>query len=595
MYTARHAVSISILLTIFLLCVPCAALYDFEGLAFRPAAQGEVVGEVVTAGTYGLTNPPMECRINLDRAPKWARIYCGVWGGTERYSGWAQFTINGNPIDRLTLYGQDDKNEGTYCAGHGVYWIAQDATTLLGPGDNVISVTTSKGEAGSKIDGRVYAVMVVAAVEKDGGETTRYVVLEGNENLHGEGWSGTNPTQKNRVEIPVDGLPTDEVHKADLSVLLVASGRGQPDYVFFNGADLGVVPATGTYLPGAKDIGDERSFDASGGQGIETRYVDMESFDITGLIRENNFLVFDRGHDLDGDGNISTTGATPEGEDYIHPCLAILTVTRSGTSISPALKVDSLEITNAYAGGEATISAVVRNTGSPLPGPVTIQVTIDGVVLESREVTLPPEGWVTVSVPWKAAEGTHALMFEASAEGAAPGKAEKSVMAGTPPDLVVSMSQPLRQDSAPEPHATTPFPLAGLAGGSVLGWWLYCRRPGARALIVAGALITAILFTPLVTAATTTSGQFATYTLPIEIRNAGGSDATSFTVTISLDGEKVAQVEIPGISSGDSVQEKVSLHTTPGTHTIVVIADEKGMLPELERENNRAEARYEFP
>lgn len=595
MYTARHAASICILLAFFLLCLPSAALYDFEGLSFRPAAQGEVVGEIVTAGTYGLTNPPMECRIALDRAPKWARIYCGVWGGTERYSGWAQFTINGNPLSRLTLYGQDDKNEGTYCAGHGVYWVAQDATTLLGPGENVISISTSKGEAGSKIDGRVYAVMVVAAVEKEGGDTTRYVVFEGNENLHGEGWSGTNPTQKNLVEIPLNSIPTDDMKKAELSVLLVASGRGQPDYVFFNGADLGVVPTKGTYLPGAKDIGNEWSFDATGGEGTDTRYVDMETFDVTGLVRGDNVLVFDRGHDLDGDGTISTTGATPEGEDYIHPCLAILTVTRSGTGTSPALKVDSLEVANAYAGGDATISAVVRNTGSPLSGPATITVSIDGVVLESREVTLPPEGWITVSVPWKATEGMHALIFEASAEGGTAGRAEKSVKIGTPPDLVVSMSRPVRQDSAPAPQATTPFPLAGLAGGSILGWWLSSRRKGALFPLLVVTLILASLMIPAATASQGSPGAYTTYTLPVEIRNIGGSDSGSFAVTISLDGEKVAQVEIDSIPAGGTVREEITLHTTPGMHTLVVIADEKGVLPEQEKGNNRAEARYEFP
>ena len=593
MHITRSAPLACIFLSILLFANPCVALYDFEGLAFRPAAQGEVVGDVVTAGEFGLNNPPMECRITIDRAPDWARIYCGVWGGTERYSGWAQFTVNGRPMERITLHGQDDIMEGTYCAGHGVYWIAKDVTDLLVPGENTVTVSTSKGEPGNKIDGRIYAVMVVAAIKKDGGDATRYVVLEGNENLHGEGWSGANPTRRDRVEVPIGGIPADGVKKAELSVLLVATNRGQPDYILFNGDDLGTTPATGSYLPGAKDIGNERSYDATGGVGVETRYVDKESFDVTGMVRENNLLVFERGRDIDGDGNISTIGATPEGEDYIHPVLAILTVRRQGNSAAPALSVDSLEVANAYAGGDAAISAVVRNTGSPLSGPVTVRFMVDGDLLESREVTLPPEGWMAIAVPWEALEGTHVISVEASGKGALTGKADKSMRVGTPPDLVVSVGQPVRKESVAAPHPTTPFPLAGLAGASVLGWWLYSRKVRAIPFLLASAVIAVALLAPIATAEE--PGKFVTYTLPIGIRNAGGSGTPAFEVTVLLDGEKVTVLSVAGVPAGGTIREEVSLYAMPGTHSVSVIADEKGVVPEQERGNNRADARFEFP
>jgi len=593
MHASRPEAFTCILLSLLLIAIPCTALYDFEGLAFRPAAQGEVVGEVVTGGTFGLANPPMECTITLDRAPKWARIYCGVWGGTEKYSGWAQFTVNGKPTDRITLYGQDDRNEGVYCSGHGVYWIAQDATGLLGPGENTISIATSKGEAGSKIDGRVYAVMVVAAVEKDGGDATRYIVLEGNENLHGEGWAGTNPTRRDRVEVPIGGMPSDGVKKAELSVLLVATNRGQPDYVLFNGADLGVAPAKGTYLPGAKDIGNEQSHDATGGAGVETRYVDMESFDVTGLVRGENLLVFERDRDLDGDGNITTTGATPEGEDYIHPCLAILAVTRSGPASSASLAVDSLEVKNAYAGEPAEVTAVVRSTGAAPGGPVLVTLVVDGVSAGSRDVTLPPSGWVEVTIPWTASEGTHAIAVEAAAAGASPGRAEKTVKVGTPVDLAVSVGQPSRQDNAASPQATTPFPLAALAGAPVLGWWLSTGRSRKVAILLAAGIILLAFAVPVVQASA--SAQVIAYTLPIEVRNLGGSDSPAFEVTVSLDGERVTRLSVAGLPAGGVVREQVTLHAIPGPHTVSVVADEKGAVPEREKGNNRADARYDFP
>ncbi len=581
-----------VLLCLAAFSAPCTALYNFEGLAFRPAAQGEVIGEVVSAGTFGLANPPMDCRITLDRAPKWARIYCGVWGGTEKYSGWAQFTVNGKPTDRITLYGQDDRTEGVYCSGHGVYWIAQDATGLLRPGENTISASTSKGEAGSRIDGRVYAVMVVAAVEKDGGDATRYIVLEGNENLHGEGWSGTNPTRRDRVEVSIGGMPSEGVKKAELSVLLVATNRGQPDYVIFNGADLGVAPTVGTYLPGAKDIGNEQSYDATGGTGIESRYVDMESFDVTGLIRAGNLLVFERGRDLDGDGNISTTGATPEGEDYIHPCLAVLAVTSSGPASSSSLAVDSLEVRNAYAGEQAEITAVVRSTGAAPPGPVAVTLMVDGVPAGSRDVKLPASGWMEVTLPWTAAEGTHTIAVDAAAAGTSSGRAEKTVKVGTPVDLAVSIGQPARQDASAPPQATTPFPVAALAGAPVLGWWLYTGRSRNFALLLAAGIVLAAFAVPVAHAAG--SAQVIAYTLPVEVRNVGGSDAPAFEVTVMLDGERVTRLSVAGLSAGGVVREQVTLHTTPGPHTVSVIADEKGAIIEREKGNNRADARYDF-
>ncbi|HOT02889.1 MAG TPA: DUF3344 domain-containing protein [Methanolinea sp.] len=593
MQQSRQAFIACILLSLFFITIPTTALYDFEGLAFRSAAQGEVIGELVTAGTFGLTNPPVECTLTLERAPKWARIYTGVWGGTEKYSGWAQFTVNGKQTDRITLYGQDDRTEGVYCSGHGVYWIAQDATALLGPGENTISASTSKGEAGSKIDGRVYAVMVVAAVEKDGGEVVRYIVMEGNENLHGEGWAGTNPTWRDRVEVPIGGMPTDGVKKAELSVLLVATNRGQPDYVLFNGADLGVAPTRGTYLPGAKDIGNEQSCDAAGGAGFESRYVDMESFDVTGVLHRDNVLVFERGRDLDGDGNISTTGATPEGEDYIHPCLAILAVTRAGPATSVSLAVDSLDVRNAYAGEPAVITAVVRSTGAAPAGPVSVTLTVDGISAGSREVTLPASGWAEVTLPWTAVGGTHAIAVEAAVVGASPGRAERTVKVGTPADLAVSVGHPARQDSPLSPQATTPFPLGALAGAPVLGWWLYTGKSRNFAFLIAVGMVLAVFAVPVVQAAGST--QVIAYTLPIEIKNLGGSDTPAFEVTVLLDGEQVTRISVPGIPAGGVLREQVTLHTIPGPHTVSVIADEKGTIPERERGNNRADARYDFP
>lgn len=572
------------------LVLPCSALYDFEGIPFRTVARGEVVGEVIVEGTYGLTAPPVECTVTLDRAPRWARVYCGVWGGTEKYVGWARITVNGRPLDQVTLYGQDDRTEGVYCSGHGVYWIARDATGILAKGENTIAVTTSRGEAGSKIDGRVFCVAVVAVVERDRGDATRYVVLEGNENLHGEGWSGTNPTRRDRVEIPLKGMPHGGMRWANLSVILVTTNRGQPDYVVFNGVDLGV-----PQLAGTRDIGNEQSMDASGGTGFASRYVDVEIFDVAHLMREDNVLVFERGRDTDGDGTITTSGATPEGEDYIHPCLAVLAAGREGPVSPPSLAFEYLGVRNAYTGERAEVTAEVWNAGGRSDGPVEVSFLVDGTRAGTARVSLTPAGMAKVAFPWDAVEGVHTIALEATVPGAGPAYVEERVKVGTPADIAVSVGQPVRRESAATARATTPFPVAALAFGTALGLLLRTRRVRLVPFLAAVAIVAVLVPVPAVWAAPAQGSPLVEYVLPVEVRNDGGSDAPPFSITVILDGEKVARCRVEGVPAGGTVREEIAVHAVPGRHSLLIIADEEGRVAERNRDNNRVDGTYEFP
>ena len=247
----------------------------------------------------------------------------------------------------------------------------------------------------------------------------------------------------------------------------------------------------------------------------------------------------------------------------------------------------------AYAGEPAEITAVVRSTGAAPGGQVSVTLMVDGVSAGSRDVTLPPSGWVEVTLPWTAAEGIHAIAVEAVAAGASSGRAEKTVKVGTPVDLAVSICQPTRQDTSAPPQATTPFPIAALAGAPVLGWWLYTGRSRNVALLLTAGMVLAVFAVPVVQASA--SSQVIAYTLPVEVRNLGGSDAPAFEVTVLLDGERVTQISVAGLPAGGVVREQVTLHTTPGPHMVLVIADEKGVIPEREKGNNRADARYDFP
>jgi hypothetical protein len=88
-------------------------------------------------------------------------------GGTEFYSGWAEFEVNGKKMDRILLYGKDDRTPGVYTSSHGVYWIALDGTGLLHAGTNTITVRTSRGEEGSKMDDlQADAVRAIAVAEQ---------------------------------------------------------------------------------------------------------------------------------------------------------------------------------------------------------------------------------------------------------------------------------------------------------------------------------------------------------------------------------------------------------------------------------------------
>ncbi len=589
------------LATALILCTaPASAVYDFEGIPLETVAQGEVTGDVLTFGTYGLAAPPMECTFSLPGKPVWARVYTGVWGGTERYTGWEEITVNNGVPERRNLYGNDDRTETTYVTGYGVYWIAHDCTDQLHGGKNTVAVTTSRGLAESKIDGRVYGIFVVAVVEDTGGQVTRYWIAEGNENLHGEGWAGTNPTRHETAEITFAKVDPASAAGADLSVLLLASTKGQPDYVLFNGQDLGLPPADmSNYPDGALDIGNEICFDATDGAGTESRYLDLETFDVGGLLQGgDNVVLFERGRDLDGDGAISTTGAKPEGEDYIHPCMAILTVRQSGSGAGPDYAVDTPLVNGAYAGEEATLQATVRNYGSQSGGTLRVVFSVDGTA--ERTVTVEPaaSGVQQVETSMALSEGGHTVSVRVeSGEDAdlSDNEASTDVTVGTIPDLAVSIGNPVRSGAEASAAQKSPFPLAAVAAGICIAGFLARKPPGRKCLAALLAVAVIAVSCPVIVHDAAAAGYEA-YTVPVTITNNGGSDAPPFDLTIYLDGDKAAVKHIDdGLKAGETITIDVPLYTTSGTHRLKAVADEGGVVRDADRGNNAAEANDVFP
>ncbi|WP_067052106.1 DUF3344 domain-containing protein [Methanofollis ethanolicus] len=590
--TPLHSVLLGIVLAAVVLAAPVSAVYDFEGIPLDVVAQGEVQGDVLTFGTYGLAAPPQELSFSLPSKPVWARIYTGVWGGTERYTGWEEVTVNNGVPARRNLFGKDDRHEDTYVTGYGVYWIAHDCTDALHGGKNTVSLATSRGQAESKIDGRVYGIFVVAVVENKNGPVTKYWIAEGNENLHGEGWAGTNPTRHDTCEVSFDHADPAVLAGANLSILLLASTKGQPDYVVFNGQDLGVPPADmSNYPDGALDIGDERCGNAMGGAGTDTRYVDFETFPVGSLLKENNTILFERGRDLDGDGVITTTGTKPEGEDYIHPCIAILTARLSGAQSGPDITVDTPRVKGAYVGEEATVLATVRNYGSKPAGTIPVAFSVDGKIVQTIAAAPAASGVQEVGAKMTLAEGRHTISVRAgeSAEASVP------VRVGTIPDLAVRIGTPVSAGAGKTGSQQSPLPLFAACAGLFIAAFLVRRPPGGKcaAILIAAAVI--VSSCPLIAPPVAAAG-YADYTVPVTITNSGGSDAPSFDLTIYLDGARAAVKHLDdGVKAGETVTIDAPLYTTPGKHRLRIVADESGTVRDANPGNNVAEGDHVFP
>ncbi|AFD00437.1 CARDB/Protein of unknown function (DUF3344) [Methanocella conradii HZ254] len=554
----------------------------------------------MTFQTVGLVNPPVSCEFELPGEVEWARVYTGVWGGTPKYRGWAQVQVNDHLFDRAILYGEDDTNDNVFVTGYGVYWIAYDATSWLKKGDNKVTVNTSQRDPESKIDGRVYAIFVVAAIKDTKGKVTEYWVTEGNVNLHSTGWTaGTNANELDDTSVTFSGVDTSG-EKATLTTIELTGTRGQPDYIQLNGKDLGSPPADQSlYLPGAIDIGDECSFNANGGTGVSSRYVDVETFDVTGKLTGHDTLTFQRGRDLNGDGEITTTGDKPEGEDYIHPVFAMITVQKAKTAATgPDLAIEGVSAVNAYEGETGQLVATLKNLGTTVDS-ADVTFSVDGKELTTRHVAVDKSGIQQVSADWKATSGEHVIKVEARVDGdtdASNNVGSATIKVGSLPDLVLTMSAPTRPGASNQ--AGTPFILTAI--GIVLTFALVSLRPPGKrprsilpAIVLLSVALIALQYSLPAVQAADDSGL---YLLPVSVKNIGGSNTPAFNLTIYIDGHKAALKSInEGVRAGEEKKLDIPLYSSSGKHKIKVIADEAGLIKEANKANNVAEADYDLP
>jgi subtilase family serine protease len=580
----------NILFVLPLLCIlslPLAgASYSFEGIPLTLEAQGTFRGDVYIEGGHGLSFSPYVQSFDVPEGTvRWACLYIGIWGGTENYEGWVQPEFNGQQLERTQLNGVRDKNENVYCAGHGVYWVAYEVSNLTANGLNTVEVTTSSGEPGNKLDGRVYGAVLAAACENQESPLVSYQLLAGNVNLHGKGWSGSLASVNDFAYANFSSEKISEIEAARLSVVYLTGSKGLPDYLEFNGQMLGVQPQyMASYGEKAMDIANEVSYDASGGEGNSSSYLDIEHFDVLKYLQDENSAVFIRGLDLDGNGEIDDQ----EGEDYLHPVLAALVLSSKSSSALPDLYPEIKIGENELVEGVVNIPFVVNNPGGACPENFTVSLLVNGSEVSSLPVRIGGSGIYRSSFSWpEAASGKYTLEVSVDPEDRIKESDEENnactlvATVRSKPDLQVTIGDPVKVEDENESVAASlfVFPLLAFLGSKK-------KKPIFLAVI----LLFAIFSGCVGQNSTSENSVNSVYELPVTITNAGEATARNFDAGLYLDGVSVTVLDIAELTGQTSIKENLRFTAPAGEHTLCVKVDENNNIPESDEENNECEA-----
>ena len=573
---SRLIKNIIVLVIILLLSQTAEATYSFEGVPYKDklntVAHGTLNGGVYINGGYGLRFTPYTNTFDVPGGVKWARVYVGIWGGTENYEGWVQMNLNGNDLGRTSLLGKNDENSNVYCSGHGVYWVYYDVTDKVTLGINTATANTSRGEPGNKLDGRVYGIVLAAIYEDKSKPEITYWLSDGNVNLHGQGWSGGLSTTKDFATVNFSGsIDEGNIKSANLTAIYLAGTPDLPDYLEFNNHSLG------------NDI-------ANGGDG-KTPYFDFRTFDVTKYMQPENQLFFLRGKDINGDGKIARDdGDNEEGEDYLHPVLAMLAVQHNiAENPEPDLGLN-LESKN-FVEGENTIPLLLRNYGGLYEKDFRIKIFNDDMKIYSDTVRMDASGLKLFDIPWNATQGMHTIKAEVDAEKnvSESNKTNNIDIMNTyvksKPDLSVKILTPVADNKA------TDVKKAGMIlGGLVLPMFIARRRWG---VFLAVLIIIAISLSGCLNNEKPQENLLS-FSIPVEIINNGEAAAQDFDVALYVDGERSTTKHITVLEGGTSTIEKLSIVMGRGDHDIRVIVDEKSSVSEIREDNNTDEITYTF-
>ena len=173
-----------------LLCTPALADYSFDGFSVETRVNGTVNGgvfigyepwdgETTLTGSFDVPNGTV----------KWARLYTGIWDGTEKYEGWVGVTFNGvddsNGLGPIHLQGVNDINSNVWCSGNGKNWIYYNVTDLVSAGAENTATTTKINATVGDFDGRVYGIVLVVVYEGgDDPKNIQYWINDGSDGLN---------------------------------------------------------------------------------------------------------------------------------------------------------------------------------------------------------------------------------------------------------------------------------------------------------------------------------------------------------------------------------------------------------------------------
>jgi subtilase family serine protease len=584
-----------VLVSILSLVQMGGASYSFDGVPYSDkldlVSHGSFKGSVYVGETRGLDFPPYEQSFELPEniKVKWARLYVGVWGGTERYEGWVHTMFNGHDLGNTVLRGINDDNPHVYSSSHGSYWVYYNVSDKVVPGLNTGIADTSRGEKGNKLDGRVYGIILVAIYEAGNAPETSYWVCEGNPSLHGKGWAGAVPSINDFASVQFSGkLRPENAKAADITVVYLAGNLGEPDYLEFNGYEIG-------------------GNDVANNEDSKTYGIDLKIFEVTPHVQAENNLLFLRGKDVNADGMIETDDeGNLEGEYYIHPVLAVLTVEhKTPEKTAPDFSID-LDLKDAIE-GENTLTAIVHNYGRSYEGEVTLTVLVDNANIYWSTVHMDASGMAKAAIPWVATRGAHTITVEVDAENAVSESNENNnvnrleVFVGQNPDLSVKILTPIRQEIG-IPTATG-ITIAGSCLVALLLALVVLSLNGGSKRSHAALLLSAVLCVAVMASGClneqsggdqTLSKNLLKYSVPVEITNEGEMPAMTFELSLYVDGEKSVTKTIDGLEGRASITEDLPIVVTKGAHSIRAVVDEKNKIEDSRRDNNVDEITFEF-
>ncbi len=589
----KLAILLILSISVILLTQIAGSSYCFDGVPYTDkldlVAHGALKGGIYVGESRALAFPPCTRTFAMpeDVKIKWARLYVGVWGGTERYTGWVHTKLNGQDLGKTFLLGERDNNPNVYCSGHGVYWVFYDVADKVSPGINTAIANTSRGERGNKLDGRIYSIILVAIYEDANAPEISYWVADGNVNLHGLGWAGTVPTTNDFASVNFKGaIDPANVEGAELTAVYLAGNPGEPDYLEFNGQGIG-----------GNDV-------ANCGDG-ETYGIDLKTFDVSRYVQAENSALFLRGKDINGDGKIEEDDeGNREGEHYLHPVLTVLIVRHKTTEKAMPDFSTELALPKNLTEGENMLTTVINNYGGLFEDDFVLKVSVDGSEIYSKVVRMDASGIKKLDVPWTATRGVHTIKAEVDAEREVDESNEDNnvftleAYVMRKPDLSVKILTPVAEEN---PSSTASATSANSRIGIlvIMPLLMFITKPGNKRSPL-GILMFVILSVALILSGCvdkqTKEEQpgMLSYSIPVEIENKGEATAINFELSLYVDGEKSVTKRIRELEGGKSIVEKLPIVVAEGKHHIRAVVDEKKEVEESRRDNNEDEITFDF-